>query len=321
MRVCAVCVLAAAVSLTILISLLYLREPVRMAEAPAQLQDLMKGGYGGLVWTLDRIHDVILTRCSEAQRPVFDPDTKLAWAAGLRAEWRPIRDELYAWEARGWRTPGFHEIDPIQVQQAPHRAWKTLLLKFYGRETSNAAHFPRTMAALRATSATTAMFSILEAGRGLEVHRGDLKALWRYHLALEVPPPSANATEQTEPLELLIAEKLFYPSGSPTFKSLPWSEGQDMLFDDTFMHSVVNARRSGRRVVLFLDVPRDDCGWVINHALTFALNHVIKHVPRARGPIERADVLHAITSGQVDENQRQGDDERDEREEAENEEL
>ena len=46
-----------------------------------------------------------------------------------------------------------------------------------------------------------------------------------------------------------------------------WSNGSDLLFDDTFPHEVVNERTSGRRVVLFVDVVRQDCARHVNWAL------------------------------------------------------
>ena len=134
------------------------------------------------------------------------------------------------------------------------------------------------------------MFSILRPGQGIMAHRGDLKAVLRYHVALEVPPPAAGETELTQLLALSVAQKVFYTTAEPLmFDHFAWEEGADLLFDDTFIHFVTNERTTGRRAVLFVDVPRSDCGVVLNGALHFALHHVLRFVPRIAAIIRRAN--------------------------------
>ena len=53
---------------------------------------------------------------------------------------------------------------------------------------------------------------------------------------------------------LLVTWKMF------NLQKLRWVEGQDFSFDDTLMHSAVN-RRGGERVILWLDLPRQDLPW------------------------------------------------------------
>ena len=101
------------------------------------------------------------------------------------------------------------------------------------------------MALLGKTTATTAMFSILEPGKSLAIHRGEIKAVLRYHMALEVPPPSKGQTEESEPLALSVATKMFFlQHENRTFTEHPWVEGSDFMFDDTFLHFVTNTRKS-----------------------------------------------------------------------------
>ena len=52
-----------------------------------------------------------------------------------------------------------------------------------------------------------------------------------------------------------------------------------MLFDDTFQHEVISRRTSGRPVVLFVDVPRNDCGVALNLLLRLVVR-VVGNTPR-----------------------------------------
>jgi beta-hydroxylase len=66
---------------------------------------------------------------------------------------------------------------------------------------------------------------------------GFFKSVLRYHLALVVP--------QDAPVYIIVGGQEYH-----------WREGQDVLFDDTFLHEVWN-KSSQRRVVLFCDLLRD----------------------------------------------------------------
>lgn len=237
------------------------------------------------------VTDAIFEQCHGAATASFDPDTTLPWAQEFRAGWREIRDELHAYERQAGYIPPLTDIEPTQVNQAPHKQWRSLWLQLYGRKSKlGAAHFPRTMAMLEKTTVVTAMFSILEPGRGLELHRGDFKGLWRYHVALEHPPPSAGETEASEPLFLAVATKPRYGRESPMFRKYFWAEGEHLLFDDTFWHKVENRRaKSGRKVVLFMDVPRRDCPAWLGGVLWYSTRYVIQLIPRIGRIISFAD--------------------------------
>ena len=259
--------------------------------AAALLLPLLLGTSAVLGLVRTKLNNIILSKCVDAYKPSFDVNTTLSWAPALRAQWRAIRDELHNWEREGRRAPQFKQVDPLQEHQDPGGAWSTLWLKVYGAETDVAAHFPRTMRALRRTTASSAMFSILQPGQGLHVHRGDLKAVLRYHLALEVPLPDVGESDLTQLLVLSVAKKLFYGEKEEiTYDHFQWREGEDLLFDDTFIHFVTNERTTARRVVLFVDVPRTDCGVFVGGTFHFALHHVLRFVyPRIAHIIARAN--------------------------------
>ena len=93
------------------------------------------------------------------------------------------------------------------------------------------------------------MLSILKPGCSIRSHRGQNKAVLRWHLGIEVPPPvreGGGGEEEEETLELRVSDN------QGRTQRFTWANGSDLLFDDTFEHEVVNRRTSGRRVVLFV---------------------------------------------------------------------
>ena len=269
--------------------------------------------------------DTIFDRCSGADTAWFDPNTTLPWASTFRTEWRAIRNELWTWERGSGTIPAMTELEPLQSRLAPHGQWKTLWLQLYGKRTRISRDFPRTMAAISKTSIVSAMFSVLEPGRGLELHRGDSKAMWRYHLQLEVPAPQPGETEESQPLSLNIATKPKYKPGegaTAKFTRYHWNatdggaEGGHWLFDDTFWHSVDNKRVSGRKVTLFMDVPRTDCGGALNAIIDFVGRHLMQRFSRARKIVAACDIIASrsgISENDNDEREPEDDMREDER--------
>lgn len=261
-------------------------------------------------WVLTALHDVLLcfasaacpgasklvtefvdAHCSDAHKSSFVPDDALLWAPMMRARWRDIRDELLAFEPKHGEMPLYSTIDPPSSSYlSPH--WRTLQLRLLHQDLQVAALFPQTMGLLNRTDAVSAMFSSLPAGQGIKEHVGPSKLWLRYHLGLEVPPPSVGRSETSEPLLLHVADG----SLSHSYTSFTWSNGSDLLFDDSSPHSVTNRRMTGRRVTLVVDVPRRDCGWLFNPIVGLALSPVaLGRHPRAKELIRRANADFALS--------------------------
>jgi aspartyl/asparaginyl beta-hydroxylase (cupin superfamily) len=81
-----------------------------------------------------------------------------------------------------------------------------------------------------------ALFSILDPGKSIPAHEGPYRGYLRYHLGLLVP--------EQDPPQIRIKDQLY-----------TWREGEDMLWDDTWEHEVINHSK-GRRVVLIVDIRR-----------------------------------------------------------------
>ncbi|MEY3052805.1 MAG: hypothetical protein RLY31_2590 [Bacteroidota bacterium] len=159
----------------------------------------------------------------------------------LRQNWKVIRSELEQILQHADAVPTMDQIDPIQrfISARDTIPWRSFIIKAYDQWVpANAARVPRTAALVRQLpQIKTAMFSILEPGKRIPPHIGFYKGVLRYHLGLIVPTDS-------EPY-LVVGGKRY-----------AWREGEDVLFDDTFLHEAVNRSRH-RRIVLFCDVLRE----------------------------------------------------------------
>lgn len=173
--------------------------------------------------------------------PYLDVDKHFPQHELLRKNWGIIRRELEEVLKNDENVPKFHEVDGIQrfISARDNVPWRTFIIKAYDKWIdANAEKVPETAALLREMpQITTAMFSILDGGKHIPPHMGFFKGVLRYHLGLMVP---ADA-----PCYILVDGKKY-----------EWKEGEDVLFDDTYMHEVWN-KSSGRRVVLFCDLLRE----------------------------------------------------------------
>ena len=169
------------------------------------------------------------------QKPFFPlsvfPHHKL-----LEDNFEKIKQEMLAVYNR-LPIPTFHEVDPLQKFISDEK-WKVFILKWYQKEiTGNGQLCPITSQLIKQIPELhLAMFSILEPHKHIPVHKGPSKACLRYHLALVIPPNKASYIEVDN-------QKYF------------WTEGEGVVFDDTYKHQVYN-NSDQIRVVLFCDIER-----------------------------------------------------------------
>lgn len=184
---------------------------------------------------------------------VFDPKD-FAWSSNFRDNWEAIRDEFMVYDHRE-NIPLHGQVNTYTGMCDAKKKWRTLFLRAYGVDTNLANKFPLVMKLINECPCTLAFFSILEPGAKLTPHVGIYKGVIRYHLGLVVPTDRENCF-------LTIDNKRFY-----------WSEGQDLMFDDTFTHSAEN-RTNEERIVLFLDIKRDFNNAIANLLNTIALRFI-----------------------------------------------
>lgn len=152
----------------------------------------------------------------------------------LKAEHKHIYQEYLAYREKCY-VPLYREVDKVQgMLDTGDKAWRTLHLRIFGQDTSIAKAFPYTMSLLSTLPCTTAMFSVLEAGKVLQPHTGIYSGVLRYHLCLKT----------TQGCRLVV-----------NGEERVWKEGEALVFDDTYTHSAENLGDKDR-VVLFLDLIR-----------------------------------------------------------------
>ncbi|MBI3770711.1 MAG: aspartyl/asparaginyl beta-hydroxylase domain-containing protein [Deltaproteobacteria bacterium] len=219
--------------------------------------------------------------------PMLDVE-RFPEVASLRANWRTIREEaLRLCEAGHIRASERH--DDLGFNTFFRKGWKRFYLKWYGAPLPSArALCPRTVALVESIPTVHgAMFALLGPQAAVGEHRDPFAGSIRYHLGLITP----NRDEC----------RIFVDG-----QSYSWRDGQDLVFDETYVHRFEN-RTDQTRIILFCDVERPLRtavmralnGFVIRHIVGLTAsknvdgeevglaNRVFEHVYRTRAPLKR----------------------------------
>jgi aspartyl/asparaginyl beta-hydroxylase (cupin superfamily) len=160
----------------------------------------------------------------------------------LKENWREIAQEAHAVMRD---APELGEYDQVNMTSKLTMArngeprWLAHYLVTAGNPVCDRC--PITTALLaKIPNAKFALFSELEPGRNIIEHEGPYRGSLRCHLTLRVPDGFAG--------KITVAGR-----------DLTWKEGELLLFDDTYTHSVSgndNMHQKGGRIVLLLDLER-----------------------------------------------------------------
>lgn len=155
----------------------------------------------------------------------------------LKDNWQVIREEARELLKQG-EVKGTENSDDLGFNSFFKRGWKRFYLKWYRHELASAqALCPQTMALIRQVpSINAAMFTFLPAGGILNEHRDPYAGSLRYHLGIITPNDDACYIE---------VDGTRYS----------WRDGEDVLFDETYIHSAANDT-SVDRLIFFCDVAR-----------------------------------------------------------------
>jgi aspartate beta-hydroxylase len=175
---------------------------------------------------------------------VLDIDRYFPDARKFVSAWREIRDEGLRVADRLATVPRFHEImhEQTAISANDGRDWRMLILKAYGIENPiNIAKCP-VLASIVASApdVLSASISFLAPGKHVPAHRGPFRGVLRFYLALSMP----KAADGLPGAVLKIAGSEFR-----------LSDGEYLLWDDTYVHEAWNCS-DGLRMVLLLDVRR-----------------------------------------------------------------
>jgi len=164
--------------------------------------------------------------------------TNEKWCEELRDNYKVIRDE-YLEYTKNYKLKRLNEIDDFQSYiDEGDIPWEILLLRVYNKNTEKIKFFPKTMELMDIIpGCCTIMFSVLKSGKKVPAHAGPYDGVIRYHLSLIIPEDNENC--------FLVVNNTKHI----------WQEGEDVMFDDNFLHLVENNSKS-TRVILFLDIQR-----------------------------------------------------------------
>ena len=167
--------------------------------------------------------------------------------AGLFTDrWQDIRREALAIAETLPRVPRFHDIMPAQADISANdgRDWRLFIMKAYGVSFPDKLERCPTVAGLLrdAPEAISCSFSFVAPGKHIPRHRGPFRGIMRFHLMLSMPCDATGV-----------------PACELTINDVPYrlTDGQSLLWDDTFPHEVLN-RSSDVRIALLLDVWRPE---------------------------------------------------------------
>jgi beta-hydroxylase len=151
----------------------------------------------------------------------------------LKDYWKNIRDESISIYNNG--HAGQIKNDMF-FKGIADNGWKKFYIKWYGPIVDEAYKLcPITTKLIQQLpEVKLAMFSILEPGSKITPHAGPFKGCIRYHLGLNCPKDAYIKVDGNK---------------------YNWKNGEDVLFDDTFIHEVKNESNE-LRVILFCDVER-----------------------------------------------------------------
>ena len=169
-------------------------------------------------------------------RPVVDR-SGFGELDALRNHWQTIRAEALAL-AEGGHIRKAEGRNDASFDSFFRQGWKRYYLKWYGNALPSAqAQCPQTVALVNAIpTVKAAMFALLPPGSRLNPHRDPFAGSLRYHLGL-VTPNSPDCRILVDGEELV------------------WRDGEDFMFDETFVHWAEN-RTEHTRVILFCDIER-----------------------------------------------------------------
>ena len=160
----------------------------------------------------------------------------------LQPNWRSIQHEaldIYHKKDKLRNMADIGVMGNFTGIDAERGLWKVFVLKWYDKPLENAKRLcPNTIALLeKCPDIHAAMFSILEPGKFIPPHKGPSTGCLRYHIGLKLPRDNTNCY-------IDVNNERFH-----------WGEGEGLIFDDTYVHSVYN-NTNEPRIILFMDIER-----------------------------------------------------------------
>lgn len=175
----------------------------------------------------------------------------------LKDNWQIMREEALTLQ-EGGRITTSTGLNDAGFNSFFRTGWTRFYLKWYDDYLPSASEScPKTVELLRQTPAVkAAMFASLPPGAWLTPHRDPFAGSLRYHLGLVTP--------NNDDCFILV-------DGN----RLVWRDGEDVLFDETFIHEAHN-NTDQPRIILFADVQRPMRFKLVDKFNGFISNHLLK---------------------------------------------
>jgi beta-hydroxylase len=196
--------------------------------------------------------------------------------AKLRESWPTIREEAVNLFDQG-RIKAADGYNDLGFNSFFRSGWKRFYLKWYDDSLPSAKRMcPRTVQLLESIPCIKgAMFATLAPGSRLVQHRDPFAGSLRYHLGL-VTPTNPGACR-------------IFVDGVP----YSWSDGEDLLFDETYVHYAENTTDQ-TRIILFCDVERPLRSRVMTSINRWVSRRLIKETATENEPGEPIGVVNRI---------------------------
>lgn len=193
----------------------------------------------------------------------------------LRDNWLTIREEAAFLLKEGYITAS-SQHDDIGFNSFFRRGWKRFYLKWYQDPLESAKTLcPKTLALIQSIpNINAAMFTLLPKNSFLYKHRDPYAGSLRYHLGLITP----NSKE----CRIFVDGEAYH-----------WQDGQDVLFDETFVHYAENLTDQDR-VILFCDVRRPLTNRLANKFNQFFSRTVMKAASSKNVPTEKVGIINIL---------------------------
>ncbi|MBO0763453.1 MAG: aspartyl/asparaginyl beta-hydroxylase domain-containing protein [Hyphomicrobiaceae bacterium] len=198
------------------------------------------------------------------------PELKL-----LRENWQMIRDEALNLFDEGYIRAAARNND-WGFYSFYRRGWKRFYLKWYEDCLPSACTLcPKTVALLNSIpNVHGAMFALLPPGAKLGAHRDPFAGSLRYHLGLKTP--NSNKCH------------IFVDGIECVYR-----DGEDFLFDETFIHRAENATDQ-TRIILFCDVERPMRFSFMTAINRWVSRHLVKASATANVEGERIGAINRV---------------------------
>ena len=178
---------------------------------------------------------------------ILETETEFPNAAKFTHAWREIRDEALA--VHLGKVPRFHDIMPEQADISANDGldWRMFVLKAYDMTVpENLARMPVLSRLLaECPEVKSAAVSFLAPRKHIPSHRGPFRGIMRFHLGLVIPRQADG-----RPATIMMIDH----------QEKRITDGEGMLWDDTYPHEVMN-NADEARIALLLDVWRPGMPW------------------------------------------------------------